>query len=188
MVRYYITDRLAAGGSERLIGFARRALEEGVEWIQVREKDLSTRERCHLVDRILALPNPHRSRILVNARIDVALACGAHGVHLPSNSVAPRDLRRIAPVGFLIGVSTHALEEVRAAEREGADFVVFSPVYFTRSKAEYGPPQGLDRLREAAEAVSIPVIALGGITLTNAPDCIAAGAAGVAGITMFQQA
>ncbi|MCH6554145.1 MAG: thiamine phosphate synthase, partial [Acidobacteria bacterium] len=121
--------------------------------------------------------------VRVNDRLDVAVAAG---VHLPAHGFPVDEVRRSYPE-LLIGASTHNLEELRRAADGGADFAVFGPVFETPSKKAYGPPLGLEKLTEAARAVNIPVLALGGITLENTADCLRAGAAGLAAISLFQQ-
>jgi len=193
----YVTDRKTLPGSvagqtplllEKMEGAARA----GVDWIQVREKDLSVRELVCLVEEA-ARTIPRPCRILVNDRLDVALVTGAGGVHLGERSLplaeAKRFLREKNRSGdFLLGVSTHSLEAAQAAEKSDADYVIFGPVYETPSKAAFGPPQGIDLLAKVCERVSLPVIAIGGITLGNAPECVRAGAAGIAAIRLFQDA
>ena len=186
MLHCYITDRRNLPAGATLIGRIGRNLAAGVEWIQIREKDLSARDLFDLVQQAVNLPNLHQSKILVNTRVDVALAAGAAGVHLPAGAPAPRIWRSVTPPGFLIGVSCHAPDEVRAAEDQGADYAVFGPVFLPRSKASGLEPWGIEGLRQAVRAVSIPVLALGGITLTNAEDCAEAGAAGIAAISLYQ--
>lgn len=183
----YITDRRLLASPAALLDVIARNLARGVGWIHIREKDLPARDLFHLVRGALALPNPTGSRILVNTRVDVALAAGAAGAHLPAGSPPAKTWRRLTPPGFLIGVSCHTVDEVRAAENDGADYAVFGPVFAPRSKASLLAPRGLDELAHAARAVRIPVLALGGITSANLHDCLDAGAAGVAAISLFQE-
>ncbi len=173
MNRYCITDSVTVVAS---------AASSAVSMIQIRAKSLSARALYHLT--LEALKVAGQSKLLVNTRADIALAAGAHGVHLPANSLSPSSIRRIAPPGFLIGVSCHSLAELTAAAQESADFAVFGPIFLTPSKPT-APPLGLEALREACARVPLPIYALGGITESNAPLCIEAGAAGIAGISLF---
>jgi thiamine-phosphate pyrophosphorylase len=191
MIRCYITDRAHLTPGETLIQAIARNLSAGVNWIQIREKDLAARALFDLVAQASAcVPAPHDAKIIVNSRVDVALAAGASGAHLPAGSPAPRIWQSgisagLWPPGFLIGVSCHAVDEVRTAEQEGASYVVFGPVFAPLSKPSDLQPRGLDQLARAASSVQIPVLALGGITHANTAACIAAGAAGIAGISLF---
>lgn len=168
---------IRCGITDRTLNFNR-----DVDWVQVRDKGLAARELVTVVRRAMGLG----VKVLVNSRVDVAMAAGAAGAHLPAGSMAPSEWRAITPAGFLIGVSCHTIEEVVVAEREGADYVVFGPVFAPLSKGSDLAPRGLGELGSAARAARIPVLALGGITWENAADCVAAGAAGVAGITLFR--
>jgi thiamine-phosphate pyrophosphorylase len=185
VIRCRVTDRRAFRSEDVFLKSIAGSLQDGIEWIQIREKDLESRPLMDLTRRILQLDNPHDSKVLVNTRMDVALAAGAAGLHLPAGSIAPQRWRSTAPPGFLIGVSCHTVKEVVEAETSGADYVVFGPVFAPLSKSSDLPPRGLDGLAQAARSVGIPVLALGGVTCDNAPSCITAGAAGIAGITLF---
>ena len=158
-----------------------RLAAAGVRAVQVREKDLDDRAVLELARQARAvLPT-----VLVNGRLDLALAAGADGAHLPADGVPVAALRRRFGDGVLLGVSTHSVEEVERALRDGADYVTFGPVWPTPSKERYGPPLGVEALARAAR-VGIPVYALGGVMLSRFGAAAAAGAAGVAGIRLFQ--
>jgi thiamine-phosphate pyrophosphorylase len=164
----------------------------GVDWIQIREKDLSGRELTELAERAMACAGSG-SAILMNDRVDVACAVGASGAHLGEHSLPPEEARRLmrqrgARQDFIVGVSAHSIEGAMQAEQSGADYAIFGPVYATPSKAGFGQPQGLQRLQEVCKRLTIPVLAIGGITLENAGDCLAVGAAGIAAIRLFQDA
>ncbi|MGB7437723.1 MAG: thiamine phosphate synthase [Candidatus Acidiferrum sp.] len=193
----YVTDRKALRGptgdqTHLLLEKMESVARAGVDWIQIREKDLSGRELAALVTEAIRRVPPS-CQILVNDRLDVAFVAGAAGVHLGEQSITVEDAKRLVAEknfgkNFLIGVSTHSLEAAQRAQRDGADYLFFGPVYETPSKAAFGPPQGLQRLTEVCGSVSIPVIAIGGITPENARDCQRAGAAGIAAIRLFQDA
>lgn len=165
----------------------------GVDLIQLREKDLAARALEELALKAMAALMRSRARLLINSRTDVALACGAHGVHLPANDLAASDARAIfARAGVsepVIGVSTHSVAEVASAEAHGADFAAFGPVFEKSGSPNLEGLEELRRICHRAEAAQppMPVLALGGITLENAKLCVAAGAAGIAAIRLFQQ-
>jgi thiamine-phosphate pyrophosphorylase len=176
---YLVTDRHATNGRP-LTDVVEDALRGGVDAVQLREKDLSTRDLLALARELRALTNRYRAKLLINDRIDVALAVAADGVHLPATSFAVADARRLLGADAIIGVSTHAIEEVARAAAAGADFAVFGPIFDTPSKRSFGAPHGLDALRRAVAAVDIPVVAIGGIGASNAAAVLATGCRGVA--------
>ena len=171
-----------------ILRFAQAAVIRQIPLFQIREKRLPTRTLYDLVSQAVEVTRGSATRLLVNDRFDVALAAGADGVHLTSVSLPTRMVREACEADFLIGVSTHSLDEARRARDEGADFVVFGPVFETESKRAYGPAQGLEKLqRVTSELQGFPVLAIGGVTLDNAESCYAAGASGFAGISWFAQ-
>ncbi len=205
MLLYYITDRFSLGSDEtqrrqRLLQKISEAARLGVDFIQLREKDLSGKQLDSLAtDAMRAIQenspgNPARTKLLINSRADVALACSADGVHLRSGDISPRNVRGIysatayfcpAPV---ISVACHARDEVACAARDGADFAIFAPIFEKQNRGNQNFPSasaGLKALEQACRE-DVPVIALGGITLENARDCMHAGAAGIAAIRLFQ--
>ncbi len=155
------------------------AFAAGVDFVQLRAKDFSGAELFRLAGAVKGY-----GKLLVNDRLDVALASGAAGVHLPSNRPPVTEYRQIVPPGFIISVACHSAEDVERAAREGADYALLAPIFDTPGK---GPGIGLAVLKDAARA-EIPVIALGGVTIENAASCIAAGASGIAAIRLFEEA
>jgi thiamine-phosphate pyrophosphorylase len=195
---YYITDRSQFPGDEgarrhALLAKAAEAARAGVDYIQLREKDLSARELETLARQVVAAvrENSPSTHLLINSRTDVALAAGADGVHLRANDVAPHEVRQVLEVSarpplttdqFLVASSCHTAVDVFHAGSEAADFAVFGPVF----EKQHAQPAGIAALREVCRA-KIPVLALGGINLENAASCRNAGAAGIAAIRLFQE-
>jgi thiamine-phosphate pyrophosphorylase len=183
---YYITDsaQLASRLIEECVA---DAIAAGVDWVQIREKHLPARRLLSIAEVAVQAARPAgQTRVLVNDRLDVALAAGAQGVHLGGRSLPALAVRRLAPPGFRVGVSCHSLDDALAAERAQADYLLLGPIFATPSKLQYGPPLGLAKLREVTTRVSIPVFALGGVTLDRVAACRDHGARGIAGIRIFQ--
>ncbi len=182
----YITDRRALG-DRPLLAIIEEATRAGIDLVQIREKDLGTRALLELVQNAAAIARGSSTRVIVNDRLDVALAGGAGGVHLGGQSMPAARIRTAVPPDFSVGVSCHSAEDVRAAEETGADYALLGPIFETASKLRYGPPLGLEVLEQAVRGTRrMPVLALGGITVERTAPCLAAGAAGIAGISIFQ--
>jgi thiamine-phosphate pyrophosphorylase len=199
----YVTDRKALAGDKSLpalLDMIRAAAAAGVDWVQIREKDLPARELFALVREAVALASlrpgsipPRPIKMIVNNRLDVALAAGAAGVHLGHASAPVREVvswcrAGNAPPDFLVGVSCHSLEGAQEAQSAGASYTYFGPIYETPSKILFGKPHGVEELAQVASAVTIPVIAIGGVNASNAADCLRTGAAGIAAIRLVQGA
>ena len=176
---YLITDRTQSKGRD-LLWLLEEALDGGIKAIQLREKDLSGRDLFLLAEKSSKLCQNYGASLFVNERIDIALAVDAAGVQLARASVPTAVARQLLGAQKTIGVSTHSLEEALEAQQEGADFVLFGPVYFTPSKATYGAPQGLNKVKEIVEKIFLPVYAIGGIKLENILDLRSMGVSRVA--------
>ena len=176
---YLITDRKNARGRD--ISFVvEEALKGGVQAVQLREKDLSSRDMYTTAYILRKLTARYDAQLFINDRIDIALAVDADGVHLGNSSIPMHRARKILGENRLIGVSCHNTVSAITAQENGADFITFGPVYYTPSKAVYGDPVGVDKLEGITELLNIPVFALGGINRKNAPQVIEAGAHGIA--------
>ncbi len=203
MLLCYVTDRHLlrsqqssdAAPTDDLLVRIESAAVAGVDWIQIREKDLSARELLELARRAIALTRQEansRTRVIVNDRLDVAIAAGAAGVHLGGDSIPVAEAVQWcragnAPSDFMVGTSCHDVQAAIAAERAGGNYIFFGPIYETPAKMKFGAPQGVDRLAEVCRSVQIPVLAIGGIDEKNAGTCVRAGAEGIAAIRLFQR-
>jgi thiamine-phosphate pyrophosphorylase len=182
---YYITDRHTS--LRPILEQIQIAIEAGVDYVQIREKDLSPRELFDLAVSARTLAQRQDTRILINDRLDIALAAALDGIHLGQLSIVPEVVRaKVSGGDFLIGVSAHSLEELQRAHEQGVSFLTFGPVFLTPLKVLYGPPVGIVKLREACDFSKVPVFALGGINRQNYSECLEMGAAGIAGISLFQ--
>jgi thiamine-phosphate pyrophosphorylase len=210
-ILYYITDRSAFDGDEqsrrrRLLEKIAQAAESGIDYIQLREKDLPARELHALAIEAISVirehccgasrVGQHATALLINSQTDVALASNAAGVHLRADDISPQDVREIWALSRgargeaterkpVISVSCHSVEDVMRASERGANWAVFAPVFEKKDTAGVSPT-GLEALHQACKG-DIPVLALGGVTLQNAESCLSAGAAGIAGIRIFQE-
>ncbi|MBM4120640.1 MAG: thiamine phosphate synthase [Nitrospira sp.] len=184
---YLVTDRHQTNGRP-LVPLIEQAVAGGLRVVQLRERDLDAPALLTLARDVQVAIKSSKALLLINDRVDVALACGAAGVHLRSDSLPVGVARKLLGAARIIGVSTHSVDEAVRAEAEGADFVVVGPIYDTPSKREYGAPLGVQSLEEAARRCRIPVLAIGGITPARLPEVKRAGASGAAVVSSILSA
>ena len=170
-----------------MLSSVRRAVSWGIDYVQIREKDLTDRDLFLLTGKVLKLVKGTNCRVLVNGRADLALAAGAHGVHLPATGISIGELCSWLPRDFLVGVSVHSLAEARFAAAEGAHYLLLGPIFPTLSKLRLGSPLGVTSFHRICSELTIPIIGLGGIQPRMVPLVLKAGASGIAGISMFQE-
>jgi thiamine-phosphate pyrophosphorylase len=179
---YLVTDQGQVGGRD-LVEVVSQAIRGGIRAVQLREKGLDTIAQYRLAERLLPVCREASAALLVNDRVDIALALGADGVHLTRGSLPPAEARKLLGPDRLLGVSCHSMEDVREAATGGADFVVLGPIFETPSKRAYGPPLTPALLAAARALTPLPLLAIGGIRASRAPDVLSAGADGVAVIS-----
>lgn len=185
---YLISDRKLFSTQEAFLKQVEALLAAGVRMLQVREKDLASNELYELSLKLRKLTHNYGCLLLINDRLDIALACQADGVHLGTMSMPTQMARQLLGQDKIIGVSTHHQSEIAEAARTGANFVTFGPVYYTESKAKYGAPVGIHALRQACANPPIPIYALGGIKAEHVKDLQATGIYGVAAISSLLKA
>lgn len=185
-----VTDRhrLTNPTDDALVLLVERAATAGVDLVHIRERDRDDRSLLELTERIVAATRHTSARVVVNDRIDVAIAAGCGGVHLRADSIAADRARAISPPGFMVGRSVHSVAEAVGAAASGVDYVVMGTTYPTKSKGRLAPVTGIEGLAEVCRAVSMPVLAIGGVTTDKLRNIAAAGAAGVAAIGLFSEA
>jgi len=177
---YLITDRKLLTPHSSLLTAVEDTLKGGVKAVQLREKDLNTRELLELAYKMRELTKKYHAKLFINDRVDIALAVDADGVHIGQKSIPAHAVKKIVQDKLIIGVSTHSLEEALEAERDGADFITLGPIYETPSKLKYGKPIGVDTLKRVKSKLSMPVFGIGGIKLDKVREVKETGADGIA--------
>lgn len=184
--KYYLITNREVCAPRPLPEVIKEACKAGIQAIQLREKDLNDRRLFKLAQQIREITDRHKAQLFINDRADIAMAVGAGGVHCREESLSPETIGTLDS-DLTTGASVHSLERAQQACEEGADFLLFGPVFYTPSKASYGRPHGVEKLRKVAKAVSRPVFAVGGITPKRAQKCMDAGVAGIAGISSIME-